>query len=435
MNKSFMVGLAKADITPEKGQLVAGSLYPRTFETIKDPLFVKAVVIGTDDNKTAIVTLDLISYTNEDAAKARKSIAEATGILPENVVICASHTHSGPYTQLGKTVKYYLKKEGTYEEITGLHYKYMDRVHEAIKQSVIKANQELEPCRLGIAKGKVEGISHNRRVLKDNNDCWNTWLLPQEERDKWPAAGPIDTDLYVLAAVTENNKVKAVIYNYALHANSNRIPKSISADYPAYVAKEVQNSLGSNVETLFLPGACGNINVTTSSEVIGEKIGQEIVRNIEALDFNIEPVICARNIEIDLPFRDFSHFQEEEISRKWPGGMEFYRNRYEELINMKQKTLKCSLTGIHIGDIAFAFNPSEFFVELGLAIKEGSPFKHTIVVELTNGRIGYMPTKIAYEQGGYETFHGTSMFIPEAGEIIVKETLDILNDLKNGCVK
>ena len=46
-----------------------------------------------------------------------------------------------------------------------------------------------------------------------------------------------------------------------------------------------------------------------------------------------------------------------------------------------------------------------------------------------------MPTKIAYEQGGYETFHGTSMFIPEAGEIIVKETLDILNDLKNGCVK
>jgi hypothetical protein len=46
--------------------------------------------------------------------------------------------------------------------------------------------------------------------------------------------------------------------------------------------------------------------------------------------------------------------------------------------------------------------PGEIFVELGLAIKEASPFRCTIIAELANGAIGYIPTKKAFEQGNYE---------------------------------
>jgi hypothetical protein len=36
------------------------------------------------------------------------------------------------------------------------------------------------------------------------------------------------------------------------------------------------------------------------------------------------------------------------------------------------------------------------------AIKQGSPFKQTIIAELVNGSIDYVPTKKAYDQGNYE---------------------------------
>src|SRR5207253_2053215 len=39
-------------------------------------------------------------------------------------------------------------------------------------------------------------------------------------------------------------------------------------------------------------------------------------------------------------------------------------------------------------DIAWVSLPGEIFVELGLAIKQSSPFKHTIIAELANGSIG-----------------------------------------------
>ena len=53
-------------------------------------------------------------------------------------------------------------------------------------------------------------------------------------------------------------------------------------------------------------------------------------------------------------------------------------------------------------DIAWVSLPGEIFVELGLAIKQDSPFPHTIIAELANGSIGYVPSRRAYAQGNYE---------------------------------
>jgi neutral ceramidase len=53
-------------------------------------------------------------------------------------------------------------------------------------------------------------------------------------------------------------------------------------------------------------------------------------------------------------------------------------------------------------DIAWVSLPGEIFVELGLAIKAKSPFKHTLIAELANGAIGYIPTDRAFDEGNYE---------------------------------
>jgi neutral ceramidase len=435
MNGNLQIGVSQIDITPAeyKKMLRAGGLYPVRIKTIKDPLFAKAIVIASEDFKIAIITLDLIHISlSKELIELKKTIERTTGIKSNNILICPSHTHTGPYTDVTRIT------DPTYENERLLHLDYLDKVYKAINEAVNKASNDLEWCKVGIAKGKIEGISHNRRVLKEKDDCWNTWLLPREERDKYPATGPIDTDLYVLAAATKGDRIKAILYNYALHACNSRTAESISGDYPAYVQQEVAKKLDEQVITLFLPGACGNVNGNHFSEVIGKRIGEEILEKIKTINFDIKPILSSKNIEIELPIRRIprdrdTHFQEEEIKRKWPRGLEYYNNQYKILKRQKQLTVKANLTGIRISDdIALITNPAELFTEFGLEIKKASPFKYTIVIELTNGAIGYVPTKEAFRQGGYETFYASSSRLdPEAGDIIVKESLNILQNLKH----
>ena len=79
-------------------------------------------------------------------------------------------------------------------------------------------------------------------------------------------------------------------------------------------------------------------------------------------------------------------------------------------------------------DFAVVGLPGEVFVELGLAIKNSSPFKTTLVIELTNSHIAYVPTRKAFSQGSYETIN--SRLAPGGGEMMVEAAISMLNEIK-----
>ena len=81
-----------------------------------------------------------------------------------------------------------------------------------------------------------------------------------------------------------------------------------------------------------------------------------------------------------------------------------------------------------IGDLALVSVPGELMVELGLEIKKRSPFEQTMVLELANDSLGYLPTKKSYEEGGYEP--ESSVFRAGVGEQIVETALGLLERLK-----
>ncbi len=92
-------------------------------------------------------------------------------------------------------------------------------------------------------------------------------------------------------------------------------------------------------------------------------------------------------------------------------------------------TLPVEIQVFRIGeDTAIVGMPGEVFVELGLAIKEASPFETTLVIELTNRHIAYMPTKKAFAQGSYETIN--SRLAPGSGELMVETAVKLLHELK-----
>ena len=78
-------------------------------------------------------------------------------------------------------------------------------------------------------------------------------------------------------------------------------------------------------------------------------------------------------------------------------------------------------------DLALVFLPGEIFVELGLAIKQGSPYRNTMVVELCNCvETIYVPTRAAYAGGGYEVTN--SMVEPGTGEMLAETALRLLRE-------
>jgi neutral ceramidase len=78
-------------------------------------------------------------------------------------------------------------------------------------------------------------------------------------------------------------------------------------------------------------------------------------------------------------------------------------------------------------DVAVVLLPGEVFADLGLAIKRRSPFKHTLVIELSNDNPAYIPTEKGFKEGSYETVN--SRIAPGGGERLVETAIQLLNDI------
>jgi hypothetical protein len=93
------------------------------------------------------------------------------------------------------------------------------------------------------------------------------------------------------------------------------------------------------------------------------------------------------------------------------------------------ETLEVPLTAISFGDIAFTAFPYEMFHENGKQVRDGSPFKMTFICTLSGDALGYVPSAIGYQNGGYETFN--CRFAPGSGEEFANESIRLLNLCKN----
>ena len=409
-NCNFKAGVGSVDITPTEPVVLAGSPTQLKSTSVSTRLYVKALVLSAGGQKVAIVTLDTLKYPVEHVVRARQQIEKTTGIPASNVIICASHTHRGP-----------------------LWPYYKDQLVTPIAKAVALAARDLTPCRLGTSKGRAEGVSECRRVIKDGK-AWNRWQLAPEEADKYPAEGSADPEFDVLAVIGKDEKYKAVVYNFACHAANTR-DLTVSADYPGDVQKYVQEHLGYEVPTLFLTGACGDVNPVYSvrRDLFGEKLGEEIIRCLGQLESIAKPSLSVESREIQMPGREHPELKEADIALKWPGRLEHYKTAFNDKKKREKPSYQFFFTGIRIGDdFAIVTNPDELFCGIGMSIKKQSPFKHTMVAEQTNGAHGYVPTAKAFEGGSYETWFGEHSYLTtKAGEIIERESLDILTHLKN----
>ncbi len=94
----------------------------------------------------------------------------------------------------------------------------------------------------------------------------------------------------------------------------------------------------------------------------------------------------------------------------------------------KRKTVDDCYHVVRLGDIAFATNPYELFLAYGARIKARSRASQTILIELSCGWRGYLPTKTAVKNGHYSGYIACGQAGPEGGDMLVEETLKTIEE-------
>jgi hypothetical protein len=442
---TLRAGAASVAITPPPGTPLAGYYSPRAADGVHDDLHAKALVVEVDGRRAALVALDLISTNRDLVVEARKRIEAATDVPGDAAMISATHTHTGPLLYSAT------QRDVALGGSSDLARAYMESLPGKIAEAVRQAEAKLAPARLKVAHGEESSIAFNRRFhMTDGSVGWNPGKLNPKILK---AAGPIDPDVpfavFEAAEGDDAGKVLAVYVNYAVHLD-NVGGARISADMPATLARSIALFAGDDAVTLWTAGCCGDVNhidVAWPAPQHGHENAARMGVILAGAVLRAWPTL--RAVEVDslgvastiaeLPLPEITPeavTEAESVARRHgegstpaPSFLETV-NAYKvlDVSDREGKPQQVEVQVITLGDqLAWVSLPGEIFVELGLAIKQDSPFPNTIVAELANGAIGYIPTRRAYTQGNYEVV--SARCAAGSGEILVDTAVRMLKSL------
>ncbi len=433
------IGIAQVEITPPLGTPMAGYYSERAASGIHDPLHAKCIVIESDGVKAALVSLDLIRTHREFVQEARRLVAETAGIPGSHVMISATHAHTGPILSEGSG------RAAAFGGDRDLARAYTATLPRMIAEAVKQAHARLTPAKVSTARGYEDSLPFNRRFhMKDGSVGWNPGRLnPNILRP----AGPIDPDVPVIYFATLDDRPLATYVNFSMHLDTVG-GLEISADYPYTLARLLGDVKGPDMLTMFTLGSAGDINhinVRWKAQPKGHaeaaRIGTILAGSVLRAYPQLQPAAASplecRSTVVQLPLADFKPGDVRRArdtlgrrgkSEKEPSFLEVVDAfKVLDVHERGGKPLDVEVQVITLGtDIAFVSLPGEIFVELGMAIKRASPFKFTIIAQLTNGSIGYVPTRQAWTQGNYEVV--SARCAPGSGELLVETASRLLRE-------
>jgi neutral ceramidase len=426
--RSLEMGIGVVDITGEDAYIL-------------DPLQVKAIVFRQGNTLAALVACDAIGVSETMTKPTREKISNETGIPVENICIAATHTHMDSQRK---------------------------PLEPAIVQAVKMGMASLKPVLLESALGQQNNISfHRRYFMKDGSVVFNPMFL---NPDIVRPVGPIDPEVnIVMLKDATTNAPMASLSNFALHldivkeygavyqATGPGSPNAVSADYPYWLENNLRNEYGQNFNSVFFIGACGNINHwdfskpgpqsghKTKSREVGDSLHVSVKKALETAKQE-SPNLAVLSRTIDIPLQSFSDkdlLWAQNVGNENLSGKSEEPNEREQFLNdvrrrrilwlheKKQQGITSQaveIQAIRLSDnTAIVAMPGEIFVELGLTIKNHSPFDNTFIVALANNTIAYVPNRKAFSHGGYEVEN--SKLIAGGGEMMVKTAIELLDEL------
>ncbi|MBN2137887.1 MAG: neutral/alkaline non-lysosomal ceramidase N-terminal domain-containing protein [Sedimentisphaerales bacterium] len=434
-------GFAVVDITPPVPYRMSGYFNERLSTGVSNRLKAKALVLKQGGASAAMVFCDIIGISPDVSSRVRRQAAEQTGIPAENILIAATHSHTGPL-YFGALRKHFHDRAVTehgsdpYEKVD-----YPSELTNKLVDAIGRADASAGPVRLDAGVARQQGLSFNRRFhMKDGEVRFNPGVL---NPDIVKPAGPIDGDVGIIFIRRPgSDKPVGAIVNFALHLDTVG-GTEYAADYPFFLEQSLREKYGDEFVVFFGTGTCGDINhidVTNkdrlTTEHIGRTLGGTVYDWADKLKGVSTPLLAVRSEVVEVPLQRYSEeriaWARENIKKVGTGELSFLGQveaykilalemRGGERIGLEVQVFRLSR------DVAVVGLPGEVFVELGLSIKRESPFATTLVIELCHDAPGYIPTAKAFAEGSYETVN--SRIAPGGGEEMARSAIGLLKEL------
>ncbi len=439
-------GIALVDITPPIPYRMCGYFYERLSTGTKDPLNARAIVFQQGKETAALVFCDLIGVPLEVAVPARKKASEATGIPVDHIAVTGTHTHTGPLFFMSLSDHFHERAVAKQGQDPYDSAAYKEELINNISDAVVKAKAALAPVELKSGYARDDRISFNRRFhMKDGSVRFNP---PTNSPDIIRPAGPIDPQVgIVLLSKPGVKEPSSAIVSFAMHLDTTG-GTLYSADYVKSLSDRLKQSFGPKFTLLFGTGTCGDINhrdVTRqeqrNADTLGEMLGDTVANAIRKSELSAggEPALAVRSAMVSAPLQEYRDDEVAQAKANMPRvgtrdlpfieSVEACKIVDVERLKKTGNPLQLEVQAFRLDrETAIVTLPSEIFVEIGLAIKAASPFETTLVVELANDDVAYIPTKQAFAEGSYEITN--SRVQPGTGEKLVEAAIGLLKELE-----
>jgi hypothetical protein len=430
MSNKLLLGVARGDITPEVGCNLFGYRPDLYSKSVNDNLTATVFAFMQGEDKFVLITVCVCILDTKITDELRKLISEKHSVKKGNIIICATHTHSGPATidmpgWGGIDMPYY---EGIMKPV--------------ILKAVDEAFSEAQPVTMGVSVGKSD-LGINRRQLNIDNSVG----LGQCD---W---APYNPQMTVISFKNEKGEITGNIIHYGCHGTCAGLNKEVSRDWSGVMTDALEKETGAI--TAFFNGPEGDVgprlsNGQTTAELpyiyevggIGAKDAVNIFRSIkEYNDFSVSSV----SNKVKLPYdKRISYEEAVEGCKKYSSEainfekqMSVYFNNvrasYEkDFIEEEFDEIEQSI--IRIGDVAFVSFPYELFSVIGMRINEAVKDLNVLSLSNANGSKGYFPTQDQLCRGGYEVtmfkYNGVQCPVDDADYHLLKGTLENIGKLE-----
>jgi len=391
VSKPLRAGAAKLKITPSQPVPLAG-FYVRQgpFKGVRDDLYARAVVFESGGVEVAIVAVDTCVLPDGFCDDVIAHIAAAYPVVPDSIILNASHTHSGPAVYVPPGLKdlnaFWLKEHPYIEE----QKRYTESLKENIVRVVSEARDRMVPVRIGYGRG-TSSIGVNRRALDERGNV-ALGVNPQ---------GPTDPELPVVRIDSESGKTVAVMFNLGVHGTRMRT-EQLTGDWCGIASQYCEDVWGGETVALFLSGASGDVNPmyeeaaafnarTGDAGKLAQMVGDEVIRVAESITPGSGgPVRAVRRV-VTVPGKRYL-------------GLLGYDPACEELAEETTPVpdTPIRLSMVMVGDIVFAGASGEIFSEIGKEFKAKCTFPNAVFMGLCNGYTSYILSDAEMGRGGYE---------------------------------
>ena len=383
----FRAAVVKVDITPATPKWLLGYADRQSSAGVNDPIHHRVVAVDDGTTKFVIASTDLCMFSPSLYDEAARRLEKETGVPALRFWWTVTHTHSAP--EIGPPGVYKVLLKGRSQHPVDTEYT------EYIVASVVKAAKQalgqLEPARLSIGTGMSQA-NINRRA-RDMDGKISLGLNPD---------GPTDRQIGLIRLDKADGSPLALLTNYAMHGTVlNGSFLKISGDAQGIVAGYVEAQLGAPM--LYINAAAGDLapiysvypdprsgHLTQFNVLLGQRI-LEANRRLPAATANVKLAAYERWVETP-----------RKAGMDWTDELPRYQNG---------AMVRLPIRILTINDTAIWAAPVEMFCALALQVRASSPFLNTFYFGYTNGWIGYLPTKAAFAEGGYEP--ATSVFSDE----------------------